>query len=68
MQIEYSKLTDSLERELSEREVEGLRVITFAGLARGSLRRLRQGAGMLGAAIRLLRRQARDAKVDYVAG
>jgi len=68
MQTDSIKLTDSLERELNRREIEAVHGLAFTGLASGSLRRFLRAGSALGAAIDLLRRQARDAKVDYVAG
>ena len=63
-----AKMTDSLERVLIEREANAMRGAAFAaigGTLAGRLRRLaRAAAGGLSS----LRRSARDAKVDYVAG
>jgi hypothetical protein len=62
-----TKLTDSLERVLIEREARAMRSETFAVSGRELLawvrRMVRAAAGTLAS----LRRDARDAKVDYVA-
>jgi len=68
MQTDSIKLTDSLERELIRREIEAVRGIDFAGIASGSLRHFLRAGTALGAAIDLLRSQARIAKVDYASG
>ncbi len=62
-----TKLTDSLERVLIEREARAMRSETFAVSGRDLLARvrglIRGAAGILAR----LRRDARDAQVDYVA-
>ena len=68
MNADITKLTDSLERQLSAREVEAQRGAAFAGGSTGLVDRLLHAADLLARAIRLLRSQARRAKVDYVAG
>lgn len=68
MHTDPAKLTDSLERELGEREIHALQGVALSGLAVRSLDRFLRLAGRLGALIRLLRGEARRARVDYVAG
>ena len=65
MQVEPTKLTDSLERQLNEREIAAVAGSAFSGGGSASpLRPLIR----LAATMRFLRSQARRAKVDYVAG
>jgi hypothetical protein len=66
MQVEPTKLTDSLERQLNEAEIAAYRGAAFAGGI--SVRPLIRLAGRLAATMRFLRSQARRAKVDYAAG
>ena len=69
MQVDPTKLTDSLERQLGDREIDASRGSAFpAGLSRSPLRPLLRLVGRLRAIMSLLRSQARLAKVDYVAG
>jgi len=69
MHVEPTKLTDSLERQLGEREIEAQRGAAFAGNAgAGPLYRILRLASGLAEAIQMLRSQARRAKIDYVAG
>jgi hypothetical protein len=67
MKFEPIKLTDSLERELNEREIAAQRGATFDG-SLSLFRPLVRSAKFLAAAIRVLRSQAKRAKVDYAAG
>ncbi len=65
---EDTKLTDSLERTLIEREANALRNVAFRKMGASlldSVRRLGRGAV---AGIASMRRRAKDAKTDYVAG
>lgn len=65
MQVEPTKLTDSLERQLNEREIAAAGAGAFSGRTyAGPLRPLIR----LAATMRFLRGQARRAKVDYAAG
>lgn len=65
MQVEPTKLTDSLERQLNEREIAAVRGSAFAG---GVSARTLRPLIRLAATMRFLRGQARRAKVDYAAG
>lgn len=67
MKYEPTKLTDSLERELNEREIAAQRGSTFEG-SLSLFEPVVRGARFLAAAIRTLRSQAKRAKVDYAAG
>lgn len=65
---EDTKLTDSLERALIEREANLMRNVALAEMGASllaSVRRLARGAVE---GIASLRRRAKDAKTDYVAG
>jgi hypothetical protein len=62
-----TKLTDSLERVLIEREARAMRSETFAVSGRDLLARVRALIGGAAETLARLRREARDAKVDYVA-
>jgi hypothetical protein len=62
-----TKLTDSLERVLIEREARAMRSETFAVSGRELLARLRLAFRWSADTLARLRRDAREAKVDYVA-
>ena len=62
-----SKLTDSLERVLIEREARAMRSETFAVSGRELLAGVRWLVRRSADTLARLRRDARDAKVDYVA-
>ncbi|NLD54570.1 MAG: hypothetical protein GX652_07910 [Burkholderiaceae bacterium] len=62
-----TKLTDSLERVLIEREARAMRSETFAVSGRTLLEGIRRAFRWAAAMLARLRRDARDAKVDYVA-
>jgi len=65
MQVEPTKLTDSLERQLNEREIAAFGGRGFSGgVSVSPLSPLIR----LAATMRFLRAQARRAKVDYAAG
>lgn len=64
MQVEPTKLTDSLERQLNEREIVAVGGSAFSGAKASPLRPLIR----LAATMHFLRGQARRAKVDYTAG
>jgi hypothetical protein len=69
MQVEPTKLTDTLERQLGAREIDASRGNAFAGGPSWSpLRPLLRVVRRLRAVISFLRSQARRAKVEYVAG
>jgi hypothetical protein len=69
MHVEPTKLTDTLERQLGEREIEEQRGAAFAGdTGTGPLHRLIRIAGRAAGTMQFLRQQAREAKIDYVAG
>ncbi len=64
---EHTKLTDSLERILIEREANEMRGAAFAAMGRSVAVRLgRLGLGAA-AILRFPRDRAKDAKVDYAA-
>jgi hypothetical protein len=67
MKFEPAKLTDSLERELGAREMAAQQGAAFEG-SLNLFRPLISAAQWLATAIRALRSQARNAKVDYAAG
>ena len=62
-----TKLTDSLERVLIEREARAMRSETFAVSGRELLAWVRGALRWASGTLARLRREARDAKVDYVA-
>ena len=65
---ENTKLTDSLERTLIEREANMMRGAAFAAMGGTLVAKLRRlGRGAVGA-LASLRTSAKDAKVDYAAG
>jgi hypothetical protein len=69
MHVEPTKLTDTLERQLGELEIEAQRGAAFAGdPGTGPLHRLIRIAGRAAGTIQFLRSQAKRAKIDYVAG
>ena len=69
MQVEPTKLTDTLERQLGEREIDASRGSAFAGGPSWSpLRPLLRLVGRLRAVMSFLRGQARRANIDCVAG
>lgn len=62
-----TKLTDSLERVLIEREARAMRSETFAVSGRELVASVRRAFRWCADTLARLRRDARDAKVDYVA-
>ena len=65
---ENTKLTDSLERTLIEREANAMRGAAFAAMGGTFVAKLhRFGRGAVGA-LASLRNSAKAAKVDYAAG
>lgn len=68
MQVEPTKLTDTLERQLGELEIEAQRGAAFAGAGKGPLHHLIRIVRRAAGTIQFLRNQARRAKIDYVTG
>ena len=65
---ENTKMTDSLERILIEREANARRGAAFAAIGGTLVAKLRRlGRGVVGI-LTSLRTSAKDAKVDYAAG
>ena len=65
---EDTKLTDSLERILIEREANAMRGAAFAAIGSSIAGRIRRLARLAASTVASLRHRAKDAKVDYAAG